>query len=116
MQGPGGSWLHSTLLLCVPCMLINFTLINLMLITCWSLQAEAGALYKAQVYPDMIGNHARARGSSRRASPSATVNSVFAAKFDSKFKEAFASNGDKIATMATRPFLLNRHVACCCRY
>ena len=65
------------------------------------------------MYPDMIGNHARARGSSRGPSPPATVNSVFAAKFDSKFKEAFASNGDKISTMATRSFLLNcyLHVA-----
>ena len=102
-----GRRLHSMLLLCVPCMLMNF-----MLIMCWWLQAEAGALYKAQVYPDMIGNHARARGSSRGANPPATVNSVFAAKFDSKFKEAFASNGDEIATMATRSFLLSRYVAC----
>ena len=61
-------------------------------------------MWKAQVYPDMIGNHMRARGSSRAAgaeSPPATVNSVFAAKFDSKFKEAFGT-GDKIATMATK--------------
>ena len=62
-------------------------------------------MWKGQVYPDMIGKHMRARGSSRAAgakSPPATVNSVFAAKFDSKFKEAFGSDGDKIATMATK--------------
>lgn len=68
-------------------------------------QEEAGALYKSQVYPDMITTHVRSRGSSRAAgasSPPATVNSAFAAKFDSKFKEAFGSTGDKVATMATR--------------
>ncbi len=54
----------------------------------------------------MLTNHMRGGRASGRASggksPPATVNSAFAAKWDSKFKEAFGPTGDKIASMPSR--------------
>ena len=54
----------------------------------------------------MIANHLRGGKATGRASggksPPATVNSAFAAKWDSKFKEAFGSTGDKMSSMPSR--------------
>lgn len=69
-------------------------------------QAAAQTLYKDEVYPDMITNHLRggraARGASGSKGPPATVNSAFAAKWDSKFKDTFGAAGEKVARVSAR--------------
>lgn len=69
-------------------------------------QAAARALYKDAVYPDMITRHIRGGRAASRASgskgPPATVNSAFAAKWTSKFKDAFGSEGEKISGLSLR--------------
>ncbi|KAL3131372.1 hypothetical protein ABBQ38_007687 [Trebouxia sp. C0009 RCD-2024] len=71
-------------------------------------QAAARALYKDAVYPDMITRHIRGGRAASRASgskgPPATVNSAFAAKWTSKFKDAFGSEGEKISGLSLREF------------
>ena len=69
-------------------------------------QAAAQALYKDEVYPDMITNHLRGGRAAGRASaskgPPATVNSAFAAKWDNKFKDVFGGAGEKISIVSAR--------------
>ena len=69
-------------------------------------QAAARALYKDEVYPDMITNHLRGGRTTSRAlgskGPPATVNSAFAAKWDIKFKDAFGGVGEKISGFSIR--------------
>lgn len=63
-------------------------------------------MFKDEAYPDMITHHLRGGRAAGRASggksPPATVNSGFAGRWDSKFKEAFGATGDKIITMPSR--------------
>ena len=69
-------------------------------------QVAAQALYKDTVYPDMITRHLGGSRAAGRASgskgPAATVNSAFAAKWNSKFKEAFGRDGEKISGLSPR--------------
>jgi hypothetical protein len=65
----------------------------------WHTQADAAALFKEEVYPDIIGRHERSRARSE-AGAVPTVNAIVAQKHGRAVRDAFGADGAQLRGMS----------------
>ena len=63
------------------------------------MQADAAALFRDEVYPDIIGRHERSRARSE-AGAVPTVNAIVAQKHGRAVREAFGADGAQLRGMS----------------